>query len=117
MSYSWALYVGSDLANLEVLHFLCCRSFPSTARDFVSGLFVVLPCSVDSRTGESISGLLLLDPEVYFTATSFLVRSTVTIFFVLVRMVEERSRVRVCNVVASIMQVELQYNLCGATGD
>ena len=51
-----------------------------------------------------------LDPEVYFTATTFVVRSTVTILVVLARMVEGRSRVRPCGVLAFIMQVRLQYN-------
>ena len=58
----------------------------------------------DSRMVQS------LEPKVYFTATTFVVRSTVTTLVVLARMVEGRSRVRACSVLASTMQVRLQYN-------
>ena len=59
---------------------------------------------LDSRTEQS------LDPEDYFSATTFVVRSKVTILVVLERMVEGRSRVRASGVLAFIMQVRLQYN-------
>ena len=67
-------------------------------------------CSGDSRTGESISGLPFcgcdrLDSEVHFTATGVHVRSTV-----LVRMIDRRSRIGACRVLAFIVQVRLQYN-------
>ena len=71
---------------------------------FLECLFADVIVFLDSPMEQS------LNPEVYFTATSFLVCSTVTIFFVLARMVEGSSRVRACNVLASIMQVRLQYN-------
>ena len=56
-------------------------------------------CLLDSRVEQC------LDSEVHFTATSFPVRSTV-----LARMIEGRSRVAACSVLASIIQVRLQYN-------
>ena len=85
-------------------------------RDFVLGLPVVFLCSGDSRTGESTSGLLVcgcdrvlgqpngrsLDPEAYFTATGFPT--------VLVRIIEGRSRVGACSVLAFPIQVRLRYN-------
>ena len=62
---------------------------------------------LDSRMEQS------LGPEVYFTATTFVlrsVRSTVTILVVLARMVEGRSRVRACSVLVFTRQVRLQYS-------
>ena len=96
-----ALYYESGLANLEVLHvsmlwiisFDCSLNGLNT-RDFDAGLLLDLDAS---RTDESTFGLLpcgcelalgrsngaILGPEVNFTATSFLVRSTATGFSVL----------------------------------
>ena len=98
-----ALYFGSDLANLEVLHVshavdhflrllakwvervillqvslqrLSIRQVLQLMNQlldcFLAGVILLL----DSRMEQS------LNPEVYFTATSFLVRSTVTTFVV-----------------------------------
>ena len=53
---------------------------------------------------------LSLDPEVYFTATSFPVLFTATSVPVLANMVGGCSRVKACGILASIMQVRLQYN-------
>ena len=66
---------------------------------FLADVIVLL----DSRMEQS------LDPEVHFTATIFVVRSTVTILVVLARLVDGRSRVRACSVLAFIMQVRLPY--------
>ena len=59
---------------------------------------------MDSRMGQS------LDPEVYFIATIFVVRSTATSFLVLARTVEGCSRVKACGILVSIMQVWFEYN-------
>ena len=67
---------------------------------FLASLIMLL----DGRMGQS------LDPEVNFTATTFVVRSTATGYSVLARMVEGRSRVRACSFLASIMQVRFTYN-------
>ena len=114
-----ALYFGSDLPNLEVLHV-------SHAVDHVRRLLAewiervillqvglqrflirmrlklmnqLLDCFLadvilllDGRMGQS------LDPEVYFTARTFVVRSTATIFGLL------------ANILASMMQVGFKYN-------
>ena len=126
-----ALYFGSDLANLklphvshDVDHFLrllaewvereillqvCIQRFSIWMRlelmnqlldCFLAGLILLS----DGQLGQS------LDPEVNFTASTFVVRSTVTIFFVLARTVEGCSRVKACCVLAFIMHVRFQYN-------
>ena len=115
-----ALYFGSDLANLEVLHvshavirflrllaewieramllqvgllrFLV-RVILELVNQFLDCIFADVIVLLDSRMGQS------LNPEVYFGATTFVVRSTVTILVVLARMVEGRSRVRASCVV------------------
>ena len=126
-----ALYFGSDLENLEVLHVSHAvdhvlrllaewierviilqvgsqRFFNRVRFELMNQLLDCFLADVivflDSRMEQS------LDPEVYFTATTFVVRSTVTILVVLSRMVEGRSRVRACSVLAFIMEVRLQYN-------
>ena len=58
---------------------------------------------LDSRMEQS------LDPEVFFAATTFVIRSTVTVLVVLAGMIEGRSRVGACGVLAFIIQVRLQY--------
>ena len=104
-----ALHRRSYLAHLEALHFPRRTSFPSTARlnglnawfllqvgvqrlsirmrlelmnqlldCFLAGVIMLL----DGRMAQS------LDPEVNFSATTFVVRSTATSFSVLVRMVK-----------------------------
>ena len=60
---------------------------------------------LDSRMGQS-SG-----PEVSFTGTTFVVRSIATGFSVLARMVEGRSRVRGCSVLASMRVMEVVEEL------
>ena len=118
-----ALYLRRDLAQLEVLHvshdvdhffrllaewiertillqvglqrfFIRMRLelMNQLLDSFLANVIVLL----DSRVVQS------LDSEVYFTATTFVVRSTVT-------MVEGRCRVR-AGVLACIMQVRRQYN-------
>ena len=71
------------------------RFFVRMRLELIADVIVFL----DSRMEQS------LDLEVYFTATGFPVRSTV-----LVRVIEGRSRVRACGVLAFTMQVRLQYN-------
>ena len=125
------LYFGSDLANLEILNvshavdhvfrllaewigraillqvcfqrssiWMCLELMNQLLDCFLAGVILLL----DGRMRRS------LDPEVNFTATIFVVRSTVTILGVLARLVEGRSRVRACSVLASIMQVQFKYN-------
>ena len=59
---------------------------------------------LDSRMGQS------LDAEVSFTAATVVVHSTATGFCVLATMIEGRSRIRACSVLASIMKVRFKYN-------
>ena len=123
-----ALYSWSDLANLEVLnvshagdHFLRLlaewiervillqvglqRFFIRMRLELMNQLldcfFADVIMLLDGRMEQS------LDPEVYFTATTFVVRSTATSFSVLARMVERRLRVRACSVLAVIIQVQV----------
>ena len=126
-----ALYFGSDLASLEILYVSHAVDHPSrllaeriervillqvglqrfSIRTRLKLMNQLLDCLVagvimllDGRMGQS------LDPEVNFTVTTFVVRSTATGFSVLARMVEGRSRVRACSVLASTVQVRFQYN-------
>ena len=118
-----ALYLGSDLANLEVLH------VPHAVDHFLRLLVewvervILLQVGLqrfsirmrlelmNQLLGCFLAGVVLLlngrmgqsfDPEVNFTATSFLVLSTATGFSVLARMVEGRSRVRACSVLVRL---------------
>ena len=129
---------GSDLANLEVLHVShAVDRFLRLLAEWIERAILLqvglqrlslrmrlelmnqlLDCFLsdvivflDSRMRQS------LDPEVYFTSTTFVVHSTVTILLVHARMVGGRSRVRACGVLASIMQVRLSTLLCGTAGD
>ena len=112
-----ALFFGSDLENLEILHvshavdhFLpLLGTRDSDASRTVESTFGLLPCDCDLAPERSTGAGHSLDPTVNFTATSFLVRSTATGFSVFDEMVEGRSRVRACSVLASIMQVRLKY--------
>ena len=65
---------------------------------FLDCLFADVVVFLDGRMGQS------LDPEIYFAATGFPVRSTL-----LVRTIEGRSRVGACSVLVFIIQVRLQY--------
>ena len=122
-----ALYFGSDLPNLEVLHVShAVDHFRRLLAECIEHVILLqvglqrflirmrlklmnqlLDCFLadvilllDGRMGQS------LDPEVYFTATTFVVRSTATIFGLL------------ASILASMMQVGfLNTILCGATRD
>ena len=120
------MYVGSDLAVLEVLHvshavdhflrllaewvdhvILLQVGFQRLSiwmrlelmNQLLDCLFADVIVLLESRMGQC------LDPEIYFTATGFPARSAV-----IVRMIEELSRVGACSVLAFIIQVRLQYN-------
>ena len=122
----------SDLANLEVLHvshaldpFLRLlaewieraillqvglqRFFIRMSFDLMNQLFDCFLADVilllDSRMEQS------LDPEVYFTATTFVSRSTATISLVLALVVEGCPRVKACSILASILQVQFQHSV------
>ena len=135
---SGALYLGSDLANLEALpvslavdHFLRLlaewiesvillqvdlQRFSIRMRlelmtqllyCFLAGVIMLL----DDGMGQS------LDPEVNFTATTFVVRSTAPDFSALAGVVAGRSRVRACSVLASLTQFGINAILYNAIGD
>ena len=74
---------------------------------FLTGVILLL----DGRMVQS------LDPEVKFTATTFLVHSTATSFSVLAGMVEGRSRVRACSTWRPSCKAGLSTILCGERGD